>query len=396
MSLAEDYPPAKDLPPREGLPQALVMFDGASVDTPEDWYSRRRPELLQLFRRYVYGVAPAVPRVEFREDAPPVSVLDGAAVLKQIEIRFPELPAEAPSIHLAIFLPAGPGPHPVFVALNSGGNQEVVADEAVRSTRHEANEPTPRGARVDFWCVDYQISRGYGFATFHQSDVDPDEHDFSDGIHPFYPELDCPPESRWGTIAAWAWGLQRAVDYLATDEAVDSAAIAVTGHSRRGKTALWAGASDERFALVVPHQSGTGGAALSRSNDQETVERINRVFPHWFCDAFTEFNDDEARLPVDQHLLAALVAPRALLDTAGDQDTWANYESALRGLKEADRVYKFLGEPGMVGSGVIRDEAPLVGDGVGTLAQYRRNERHTLNRDYWRAILDFADQQFGQ
>jgi hypothetical protein len=181
------------------------------------------------------------------------------------------------------------------------------------------------------------------------------------------------------------------VDYLVTDPDVDADAICVTGHSRRGKTALLAGALDERIALVVPHQSGTGGAALSRDNDQETVERINRVFPHWFSDMFTRFNDNEYRLPIDQHLLMALVAPRPLLETAGIQDRWANYDSALRALRAADSVYEFLGKKGLSGAGVVVGDEPIQGENFGELMQYRLDVKHTLNRDFWKAILDFAD-----
>jgi (4-O-methyl)-D-glucuronate---lignin esterase len=239
------------------------------------------------------------------------------------------------------------------------------------------------------------IDRGYAFATYHNADMDPDVHDFTDGIHPYYADLPWPKETHWGTIAAWAWGLQRCVDYLVTEEALDSEGICVTGHSRRGKTALLAGAMDERIALVVPLQSGTGGCALSRNNDQETVERINRVFPHWFNDTFTEFNDNEAQLPIDQHLLMALVVPRPLLDIGGLQDTWANYESALLALKAADPVWKFLGASGMNGTGVIQGEDPIGGPNFGTILQYRRDTPHRIDKGYWRAILDFADLRLG-
>jgi hypothetical protein len=181
------------------------------------------------------------------------------------------------------------------------------------------------------------------------------------------------------------------VDYLLTDPDIDPKRIAVTGHSRRGKTALLAGALDERIALVVPHQSGTGGCALSRDNDQETVDRINRVFPHWFNDIFPRFGDNEARLPVDQHLLIALVAPRALLDTEGSLDHWANPPRAFDALREADRVYKFLGAPGMIAQSPHDGSTPFTRENTGNLAQLRLQTKHTLNQAYWAGILDFAD-----
>jgi hypothetical protein len=147
---------------------------------------------------------------------------------------------------------------------------------------------------------------------------------------------------------------------------------------------------------VAPHQSGTGGCALSRNNDQETVERINRVFPHWFNHTFPKFAGREDRLPVDQHLLMCLVAPRLIFDSEGDQDKWANGKSGLRGLQAADKVYKFLGARGLVGIGMVRDEEPLTGPNVGDLVQYRRNTKHELSKAYWARLFDFADGYFAQ
>jgi len=283
---------------------------------------------------------------------------------------------------------------PVFLGLNKCGNHTVTADPRIHidetARRHENCGGTEaRGAKADFWCVDYLIARGYGFATFHESEIDPDKHDFTDGIHAHY-DLPHPPEAQWGTLRAWAWGLSRCVDYLVTDPLVDANRIAAIGHSRRGKTALLATALDDRIAMVVPHQSGTGGMALSRDNDQETVKRINDHFPHWFNDNFAKFNDNEAALPFDQHLVAALIAPRPLLETMGLQDRWANYESSLQGIQAADPVYKLLGSPGIKGTGML-EAVPITAENSGPLQQYRLDTKHTLNKDYWVAILDFAD-----
>lgn len=396
--VASPLPPVEELPERPELPDPFVMLDGSRVETPEEWYSERRPELKRLFQHYVYGYIPESPGITATREALDTPVLGGKAILRQVEIAFDGLPDDAPRIHLAVFLPAdAPEAVPVFLAINKCGNYTVVSDDAVllnRDTRyHDACPPldAARGTKEDFWCVEYLIERGYAFATFHESDLDPDKHDFTDGIHPYFDGLPVPPESHWGTIGAWAWGLHRAMDYLSSDEDIDADGICLIGHSRRGKTALFAAAMDERVALVVPHQSGTGGMALSRNNDEETVERINRVFPHWFNDQFPKFSDNEGRLPVDQHLLVALVAPRPLLDTAGLQDTWANYESALRNLRAASPVYEFLGVKGLVGDGVLRGDDAITEDTAGRLLQFRLDTKHTLNQDYWRAILDFAD-----
>ena len=346
----------------------------------------------------MYGHAPAPPGITARPERDDATVLDGKATLRQVEIAIDGLPEDAPRIHLALFVPkSAAGRVPVFLGINRCGNHavaptpELVLDEDAWCPGDCPPSEDTRGAETAFWCVENLIDRGYAFATFHDSDMDPDVNDFSDGIHPYYPDLPGPKETHWGTIRAWAWGLHRCVDYLVTDEDIDPKGIAVTGHSRRGKTTLLAGALDERIALVVPLQSGTGGCALSRDNDQETVERINTVFPHWFNDVFPQFNGREAKLPFDQHLLMALVAPRPLLDIGGLQDTWANYESAYRAMKAADPVFKFLGAEGMRGTGLIQGEEPMAGDNLGSLLQYRRDTKHMIDIHYWNAILDFAD-----
>jgi hypothetical protein len=394
----DELPSFSELPSRPGVPDPLVMLDGTRVTTPQMWTSKRRPELKQLFQRYVYGYLPESGRIEAKVTKVVPDLLDGKATLKEVEIRFPWLKCDNPPVmHLAVFLPnERKEKAPVFLALNRRGNHAMLPDPRITPSPdpNDDAKPDARGAAIDFWCTDYLIERGYGFATFHESEIDPDKPDFTDGLHACLDYKGIPDDARPGTIAAWAWGLHRAVDYLVTDPDVDSKRICVTGHSRRGKTALFAGAMDERIALVVPHQSGTGGMALSRENDQETVERITRVFPHWFCDAFDKFAGHEDRLPVDQNCLVALVAPRPLLDTAGLQDTWANYESALRNLKSADAVYKLLGTKGLVGDGVLTGDDEMTSKNVGTLQQFRLDPNHEFNRGYWKGILDFADIQF--
>jgi hypothetical protein len=405
VATAMEFPAFDALPVQRALPDAFTMMDGTRITTAQEWTEKRRPQLVALFEHYIYGVAPGAPEIEVSETVPPQPILEGKGLLKQVTIRFKNLPGEeAPRIRLALFLPAdATEPVPVFLALNKCGNYEVLSDPAIQYDAaawcHDNcpdGETEARGANEDYWCVASILARGYAFATFHESDIDPDKHDFTDGIHAAYAsELPVAPNS-WGTIAAWSWGLRRCIDYLVTDPAINPAQVAVIGHSRRGKTALLTAALDERVALVVPHQSGTGGMALSRNNDQETTERINRVFPHWFADNFVQFDLKEDKLPIDQHLLAALVAPRALLDTEGLKDYWANGKSALKGLLLADRVYKLLGAPGIKGGGMIQGPATLTKANAGNLLQYRLDTDHTLNQDYWQGILDFADIQFGR
>lgn len=401
LLMAQTPLPLSDLPAQEGLPDPLVMQDGRRVESAAQWRAERRPEIQRLVETYVYGVAPPAPRIETRVEQDEPGLFGGTANYQHIVISFPDLPENAPKIHLALFSPVEESQAPVILALNKCGNYTVTDFEGVQfnpeTYRHDQCPPeASRGVEKDFWAIEGMIERGYAFATFHESDIDPDRDDFTDGLHPFYSDLPGPKETHWGTLAAWAWGLQRCVDYLVTDPDVDPEGIIVTGHSRRGKAALLAGALDERIAVVVPLQSGTGGMALSRNNDQETVERINRVFPHWFNDVFPQFSGNEVKLPVDQHFMTALVAPRPLLDVAGLQDRWANYESALKNLQAADPVYELLGKPGLNGDGMALEEEAIAGADFGTLMQYRRDTEHTINAAYWSKIMDFCDQHLGR
>jgi hypothetical protein len=404
-----DFRAVEHLPSRPALPDPLTMFDGSSVTTREEWLGKRRPEIKALFEYYEYGQAPPPPTnvvgTVVRHDP---HYFGGKATLDEVRITFGS--PSTPPINLLLVVPKKlRPPAPVFVALNFCGNHAVLNDPAIAipeswmpdsckgCVKHRATA-AGRGAQTAAWAIENTIGRGYAIATFYDGDIDPDKNDFTDGVHPHYfaPGQTAPREHDWGTIRAWAWGLSRAVDYLETRPDIDHKRICATGHSRLGKTALVAAAFDERIALVAPHQSGTGGCALSRDNDQETVERITRVFPHWFNSTFPKFAGREDRLPVDQHLLMCLIAPRPIFDSEGDQDKWANGTSALRAMHEADKVYKFLGLRGLVGTGLVRDEEPLTGPNVGDLVQYRRNTKHELSKAYWTRLFDFADGYFAQ
>jgi hypothetical protein len=408
LALCADFPPIEQLPSRPELPDPLTMFDGTPVTTREQWFQKRRPEIRTLFEYYEYGRAPAPPKnvvgTVVRHDP---HYFGGKSTKDEVRITFG--PTGTPPINLLLVIPNRHSPTPVFVALNFCGNSAVLDDPSIElpavwmpdscegCVDHRATD-AGRGSQTAAWAIKNAIDRGYAIATFYDGDIDPDKHDFTDGVHPHYfaPGQTIPGEHDWGTIRAWAWGLSRAIDYLETRSDIDHKRICATGHSRLGKTAIVAAAFDERIALVAPHQSGTGGCALSRNNDQETVERINRVFPHWFNDVFPKFAGREDRLPVDQHLLMCLVAPRPTFDSEGDRDKWANGTSSLRALKAADKVYKFLGARGLVGTGTVRDEEPLAGPSVGDLVQYRRDTKHELSKAYWNRTFDFADGYFAR
>lgn len=400
---ADRLAPPSRCRPTDELPPLLERRDGSPVESPADW-RERRAELRTLLRHYVYGYAPDPPEIETATERTP-DVLDGAATLVETEIAFAELPADAPSITLAVFLPtdavAADRSVPVLLGLNWRGNHAAVDDPAVTITdtarEHGGREngAAERGVAADYWCVEHVLSRGYGFATYQLADVDPDGGDLADSVRPYYDdELPGPPGTEWGVLAAWAWGLQRCVDALRPMDEVSAGEIAVLGHSRCGKAALLAGATDERIGLVAPHQSGTGGMALDRGNDQEGIGDITGMFPQWFADTYAAFDGQVDRLPVDSHSLAALVAPRPLIDTAGARDYWTNPGRALDAVRAAEPVWELLG------AGGIADDLPLYGDDeitddtVGSLCHYRRETGHTLDAGYLDAVLDFADVHF--
>ena len=384
----ETLPAPSRLPDREGLPDPFTTFEGTSVRTEVDW-ERRRAELVQLFRHYMYGYAPEPPALSFAVgDEHPVA--EGRGTLRTVEITYPELPAETPTLRLSLFRPVDADEPPVIVGLNKRGNHTVAEHQSLPVATEGTAED--RGRAASNWCFEYFLERGYAFATFHAGDLDPDRDDFTDGLHPYFDdEVSGPAGTEWGTIAAWAWGFHRCVDYLVETDDIDGDQIGVSGHSRRGKTALLAGATDERIALVNPHQSGTGGCALSRDNDHESVSLLTGAQPHWFNDLFHGFAGRPQRIPIDQHLLIALVAPRAIIATEGARDLTANPGRCLDALQAAAPVWELLGETGIVGEGILYGDAAITPSTVGDVLQHRLETGHTLNRSYWENILDFAD-----
>ncbi len=399
LIFAADFPPPEQLPSRPGLPDPLVLLNGTKVTSKEDWQSKRRPELKELFQHYMYGVLPPKPdNVAFKIERVDPKALGGKATLKEVTISFG--PPSTPKLHLLVVVPnQRKGPAPVFLGLNFSGNHTLLADPKIRLStvwmpeRYKgvkANRATEesRGTAVDVWNIEDAIDRGYAVATLYCGDIDPDRADVREGIQPHLAKPGAKAsDSDWGTIAAWAWGLSRCIDYLATDADIDASKIIVVGHSRLGKVALLAGAMDERIAIAIPHQAGCGGTAPSRGVVGEQLKDINTRFPHWFNGNFKKFNQAQDKLPFDQHCLAALMAPRPLLFSNAVDDTWANPGGQFEMLQAADPVYRLLGVEGL--SAKTR---PAVGTLVDSrLGYFIRAGKHSMNKEDWKIFLDFAD-----
>jgi hypothetical protein len=403
--LAAEFPPADDLPSRPELPDPLVMLNGDRVATKEAWFAKRRPELKALFQHYMYGFLPPAPEkitatVE-REDR---TYFDGKATKKEVTISFG--PPEMPKIYLLLVVPnKRKSPAPVFVGLNFRGNHALVKDPTVRiptawiypdkiGVKDNRATEEGRGKEIDVWALEQSIDRGYAVATFYAGDIDPDRTDKREGVQPHLEKMGLlkPGPHACGTIAAWTWGIHRAVDYLVSDKDIDAKRIAVVGHSRMGKTALLAAAMDDRLALAIPHQAGCGGTAPSRGKVGESVKRINTSFPHWFDGAFKDFNDRPDRLPFDQNCLVALVAPRPVLFGNAVKDTWANPDGQFEVLQAAEPVYRLL-----KAGGLEAKERPEVGKLIdSTLGYFIRPGEHSMTREDWKMFLDFADKHLGK
>lgn len=400
-TLAADFPPVSELPVQPNLPDPLVMFDGSRVTTKQQWEEKRRPELKALFQHYMYGYLPAPTPVKATKTASNNRLFEGKAAWKSMTLHYG--PVGTPPLELLLITPKKQGsPPPVFVGINFCGNHTVLDDPAIPLTKSwyrgrcpgcEDNVATEqgRGGQVDAWNVEMIIDRGYALATFYYGDVDPDKstNDFTDGIQPhfFNKGQTEPAKHDWGAISAWAYGVHRVIDYLETDKSVDTDRLALVGHSRLGKTTLLAGALDERIKVIIPHQAGCGGTAPNRFNVGESVERINTSFPHWFNDSFTEFNQQVERLPFDQHCLAALCAPRAVLYSNAQEDEWADPYGQFNMLKAADPVYQFLGVDGLE-KGAKPEMGKLISSRLGF---YIRAGKHSMSTEDWKVFLDFAD-----
>ena len=397
---------AEDQVPAYTLPDPLVGLDGSAVRDARDWTSRRRAELIGVFSQTVYGVTPSspLPGLHMRLVSVESGALGGKAVRKLVTIWLTARD-DGPQLHLLVYQPvaASHRPWPVFLGLNYNGNESIVVDPGVAlsttwmrdsTTAHIVNHRTTEGTRgvsAAQWQVTTLLARGYAVATLYYGEICPDsEAGLAEGVGRLFPGAGAvrrPDE--WGALGQWAWGLSRAMDYLASDSDLDPARVAVLGHSRLGKAALWAGAQDPRFALVISNESGCEGAKLGRRIYGQTPTDISIAFPYWFCPAFTTVRGHEAAMPVDQHELLALVAPRLLYVASAEGDRNSDPKGEFLGLKGVEPVYALFGKAPLPAASPPPVDSPITGT---TLGYHERSGSHDITSYDWTQYLAFADQ----
>jgi hypothetical protein len=386
------------------LPDPLVMTNGTKVSDAKIWIKKRRPEIRQLFETQIYGRSPARPRgMKFEVTSLDASALGGKATRKEVRVWLTGK-KDGPWMDILLYLPNGAKkPVPAFLGMNFEGNHSVQSDPGIKlSSRWLPNKKdsgvvnnhateAARGSEANRWAVDKILAHGYALATVYYGDLEPDfAEGWKTGVRAALSKEGAQTEFKpdeWGAISAWAWGLSRALDYLQKDKAIDARRVAVIGHSRLGKTALWAGAADERFALVISNDSGEGGASLARRYFGETTAHLNKSFPHWFCGNFKQYNGRAEAMPVDQHELIALMAPRPVYVASAAEDLWADPRGEFLAAKNAEPVYRLFG---LAGLGVA--EMPPVDQPVGDFIGYHiRTGKHDVTDYDWEQYLRFAD-----
>lgn len=388
------------------LPLFLNPATGKPVTSAQEWERQVRPQTLKIFAEEVYGRVPEdLPMTTFQLLEESTQTPYPNARRRQIAMVLRKDNRQL-SVDLLIYTPVAEKPVPVFLGYNFYGNHTVTSDpEVFISPSWAGNNATfnvfnnrltaeSRGVRVNRWAISDILAAGYGVALMYYGDVDPDFDDFSNGVHPFLYRngQERPAADEWGAIGAWAWGLSRALDYLETDEYVDASRVAVMGHSRLGKAALWAGAADERFAMVISNNSGCGGAALSRRKYGETVERINTAFPHWFAGNFKKYNGKEELLPVDQHQLIALMAPRPVYIASAVNDRWADPKGEYLSGFHATPVYELYGYRGLYSPEMPEIEVPV----MNRIGYHIREGGHDVTHYDWLHFIQFAMLHFGE
>jgi hypothetical protein len=378
------------------LPDPLKLADGRPVRDAATWFEKRRPEIVKLFEENEYGRSPGRPAdMSFDVFDKATPAFDGKATRRQVTIYFSKDKAGS-QMDLLIYLPAGAGkPVPLLLNLGFSANNTAVKDPNVKVGTmwdRKQNQRVPAKGGFGFGGLNVLpvLEKGFGIATFNYSDVDPDALGaISGGVRRLYLKEGQtePAPDEWGSIAAWAWGMSRAIDYFETDKDVDAKRIAITGVSRLGKTVMWAGARDTRVAMVIASCSGEGGAALSRRHYGETLKHLVAPtrYPYQFCANYAKWADKVDEFPVDAHLLIALIAPRPVLLQTGYTDKWSDPYGEFLAAVAAEPVYQLLGKQGLG-----TDKMPAPGEPIlHTIGFFMHKGGHGSAPEDWPVYLQF-------
>lgn len=381
------------------LPDPLVMQNGKAVTTAKQWYKKRRPEIVHLFETYQYGKWPEK-KPELRYDVVADEGLNGTANRKQVTLYFSDN-KEGLRVDVLIYLPKNAnGPVPLLLNLSFFSNSMSVSDPGIlpgrvwdKNTKKQVVQQAGSGFSFGGGSNSYIkafLEAGYGYATLQYTDIDPDFLGGATlGVRGLYlaPGKTEPEADEWGSISAWAWGVSNVMDYFEEDPLIDAKRIAITGASRLGKTVMWAGARDERIAMVLASCSGEGGAAISRRNFGETVGHLTEAtrFPYQFAANYGNYGADVTKLPVDANMLVALIAPRPLLLQTGTTDNWSDPKGEFYAAVEAGKVYKLLGKDDLGTTTLPEPNQPI----YHTLGYFMHEGGHgTLPID-WQIYLEF-------
>jgi len=363
--------------PEYTLPDVLKTSDNKTIKNKKAWEKIRRPEVLTLFEDNIYGQVPkSFEDIRFSILSEDKNSMNGKAQRKEVLIEVFNK-NKSVKINLVLFTPNNASkPAPAFLLINNRGKENTDPSRKIIS---------------EFWPAEVVIDAGYAIAAFHVSDLAPDNKDeFMNGVMQLYPEQ-LNADNGMRAIGAWGWGASRVMDYFESDPQIDKKEVALVGHSRGGKASLWAAAQDQRFAMCITNCSGSTGAALARRQFGERVRRINTSFPHWFNTNYKKYNDHEELLPVDQHMLISLIAPRPVYATNASEDLWADPTGTFLSLKNAEEVYTLYG---------LKSKLPNAPPGLNTpiiespLAYHNREGKHDLTVYDWKQFIRFADFHF--